>query len=131
MIDTGFAERLYASLLHLAAREGKEVSDTEVGRRVGKRLGRGALGYGAVYKWKRGTVPGVSTVLAIAAVCGVDPGWLGFGEDSRAPAPATWTIVLTSRDEAARERAVRDHHRAGRVRAALPPKPPRRQVEQG
>jgi hypothetical protein len=37
--------------------------------------------------------PPVHRTLAVAKACGVDPGWLAFGEDTHAPSPAgfmTW-----------------------------------------
>lgn len=41
----------------------------------------------------REVAPSAERTLALARICGVDPGWLSFGEDTAAPAPdgfSTW-----------------------------------------
>jgi transcriptional regulator with XRE-family HTH domain len=45
----------------------------------------------------REIAPPVDRTLAIARWCGVDPGWLGFGEDTKAPAPDGFAQWLESR----------------------------------
>jgi transcriptional regulator with XRE-family HTH domain len=38
-----------------------------------------------VSSWFRGFVPAIGVIEAYASACGVDPGWLAFGEGSAAP----------------------------------------------
>lgn len=52
---------------------------------------------GAVTAYKDGDKPPpVARVLDIAKRCGVDPGWLAFGEDCGAPAPAGFAAWLAN-----------------------------------
>jgi transcriptional regulator with XRE-family HTH domain len=46
---------------------------------------------------KRDLAPPAERTLAIAKWCGVDPGWLGFGEDTKAPAPEGFAQWLETR----------------------------------
>lgn len=45
----------------------------------------------------RDVAPPAERTLAIAKQIGVDPGWLGFGEDSKAPAPEGFEAWLATR----------------------------------
>lgn len=45
--------------------------------------------------------PPAGRALAIAKRCGVDPGWLSFGDDSAAPAPSGWERWFATRREPA------------------------------
>jgi transcriptional regulator with XRE-family HTH domain len=46
---------------------------------------------------KREAAPPADRTLAIAKWCGVDPGWLGFGEFTKAPAPEGFEQWLAAR----------------------------------
>lgn len=50
----------------------------------------------AEYK-ARTEAPSAARTLALAQACGVDPGWLAFGEDSQAPAPEGFASYFESR----------------------------------
>lgn len=55
--------------------------DTDFAKAIG-------VSNGLVSGWKTAEqAPPVERCLAIAERCGVDPGWLAFGEKSKAPAP--------------------------------------------
>src|SRR4051812_8952382 len=59
---------------------------------LAERLGFKSQSEISTYK-KRETPPHAERVLIVAKACGVDPGWLAFGEETAAPAPegfATW-----------------------------------------
>jgi transcriptional regulator with XRE-family HTH domain len=45
----------------------------------------------------REEAPNARRTLALAQACGVDPGWLGFGEASEAPAPEGFAAWLARR----------------------------------
>lgn len=88
---SSFAERLNWAYLQLQVREGRPIDKTEIGRRVSARVARAKPYSGtAASNWFTGAEPDLDTQEALAAVLGVDPGWLGFGEASQAPAPAGW-----------------------------------------
>lgn len=75
-----FGERFRFARIEQAHR-GREENDSAFARGVG-------VVPGAVTGYKEGdSPPPVARILAIAKRCGVDPGWLAFGEDSAAPAP--------------------------------------------
>jgi transcriptional regulator with XRE-family HTH domain len=46
---------------------------------------------------RREIAPAADRTLAIAKWVGVDPGWLGFGEDTAAPAPEGFAAWLANR----------------------------------
>jgi transcriptional regulator with XRE-family HTH domain len=61
---------------------------------VGKQLGKRTVGKVTISRWERGdTVPTLESLLAIARASRVDPGWLAFGNNSRAPAPGSRSIL--------------------------------------
>lgn len=116
----GFGRRLRAARLWLDSREPRPVGNAELGRRIGVLLGKTnkAVHESAVGRWGRTAVPDARTVAAIGQACGVDPGWLAFGDASAAPAPATWGLVATSADEDAERSAmealeIEERERAG------------------
>lgn len=82
-----FQGRMLDAMLALWSRERGQVSQREIGERVGARLGREAFSQAAVSRWFQGRMPDWEVLLALAEVCGVDPGWLAFGARSAAPAP--------------------------------------------
>jgi transcriptional regulator with XRE-family HTH domain len=49
----------------------------------------------------RAIPPHATHVLLIAQQCGVDPGWLAFGQDSKAPAPDGFEKWLRNKTEEA------------------------------
>jgi transcriptional regulator with XRE-family HTH domain len=83
------AERILQARLAYSMATKSKVSQEALGALVSERLGREQRITGAtVSRWESGgAVPDLATVEAIAEVCGVDPGWLAFGEKSAAPAP--------------------------------------------
>lgn len=89
----GFEKRLFDAWLRLQQREESSVSQKEIALRVSRILGREPPLVGsAVNKWfKDGVIPDVPTMAALAQVLGgtpiCDPGWLAFGDLSRAPTP--------------------------------------------
>ena len=55
---------------------------------VGEGLGREPVSAATISRWESGeSIPDLSTLLQISRLAGVDPGWLAFGQASRAPAP--------------------------------------------
>jgi hypothetical protein len=83
------AGRILMARMELAADIGDRVPQEMLGAMVGHYLRRDRPITGAtVSRWEAGeTVPDLETVKALAVVCGVDPGWLGFGSASKAPSP--------------------------------------------
>jgi transcriptional regulator with XRE-family HTH domain len=60
---------------------GREVQQKEVAEMAG-------MEEGTVNRYFRGeTIPPLDTIVALARVLQVDPGWIAFGEDSQAPKP--------------------------------------------
>lgn len=62
-------------------------------------LGFKSQGEITTYK-ARTTPPHAERVLIVALQCGVDPGWLAFGEDSQAPRPPGFEQWLENRRKA-------------------------------
>ena len=86
--DTGFAQRLFRAWYLFQLKKGGSATQEWLGRQVGKKLvDREPLSQSAVSRWMKGAKPDLETIAAIAEVLQVDPGWLAFGELSRAPAP--------------------------------------------
>lgn len=83
-------QRILRARMELALESGAKVSQEELGILVGRYLGSTRPITGAtVSRWESGeTVPDLVTTAAIAEICGADPGWLAYGERSRAPSPA-------------------------------------------
>ena len=85
-----FADRMSLSYTKLCRERQGQVRKLELGefgQRIGARMMRAAVLPATIMEWFAGTVPDVETILAVADVCGVDPGWLAFGAASGAPAP--------------------------------------------
>lgn len=82
------AKRIFVSYMHLNARLGRAAKLEELGKWIGDARGTDAPDKGTVSRWATGEQkPDLATIEAIAAVCGVDPGWIAFGEKTGAPAP--------------------------------------------
>jgi transcriptional regulator with XRE-family HTH domain len=73
---------------------GRKMSDGELARLLGFK----SQSEISTYK-NRGAPPHAERVLIVAEQCGVDPGWLAFGNDSKAPAPIGWDVWLQRRQE--------------------------------
>ena len=83
-----FVARLLEAFLHLSGQAGRKLGYRDLGDRVGEILGEGPINQSKLTRWFNGeTEPDLREVRAIAKACGVDPGWLAFGEASQAPAP--------------------------------------------
>lgn len=99
-----FARRLAAARADYEARHpGQRLTHTALGKLIGSVEGVDIVSHVTVGKWMAGQAPSFAHVRALARVLGVDPGWLGFGDESAAPAPAAWAAYATSdeRDAAA------------------------------
>jgi transcriptional regulator with XRE-family HTH domain len=90
---------------HLHRLEGRFESKTEIGRRVSNLLSRDRpYTPTAINKWfNEGVVPDIATIAALAKVLQVDPGWLAFGDESRAPAPRELGNGIAERSEQPRQ----------------------------
>lgn len=88
--DREFKDRLFRSWMMLQLREGGTLSQEWLGQEVSKKLRlKEPLTQSAVSRWFNGVVPkNLKTIVAIAELLNVDPGWLAFGSASRAPSPA-------------------------------------------
>ncbi len=85
----GLGRRVLRARMEASADEPKMISQSTLGLLVGRRLGveKGISG-ATVSRWEADeSTPDLATVRAIAEVCRVDPGWLAFGEGSKAPGP--------------------------------------------
>ena len=81
-----FSDRLFDAMQHLNKTERANVSGAELGRRVAALLDRAPFSEGWFTMMKDSpTPPPNPTCLAIAQICGVDPGWLTYGEACAAP----------------------------------------------
>lgn len=83
----GFQHRLVLAYHLWQGRNARRLTQTQLGERVGKPLGR-AVGQYTVSDWFRGvSMPSLEETEALALVLEVDPGWLAFGHASESPAP--------------------------------------------
>jgi hypothetical protein len=79
----GFSYRLTKCLEHDLNTRALEVS--------GAKLLQGSLRDQPLKAWVTGKdIPGVDATQTLAEVLGVDPAWLAFGKETKAPAPAWW-----------------------------------------
>lgn len=89
MATDTFGQRMFHAFTLLRLRRG-ELSQAWVADQLGKVMGK-REGYSpsAVSRWMGGQEPGeLETIIGLAQVLEVDPGWLAFGDASRAPAPS-------------------------------------------
>jgi hypothetical protein len=77
---------MFIAMLAHTGTMGRRVTQIEVGTAVGKSLGKMMPGP-TVSRHFNGRVPDIRTLSAYAEEMGVDPGWLAFGDASRAPPP--------------------------------------------
>lgn len=87
--NNGMRDRLFRAWYLFQAREGEPRSQGWLAQEVSSLLRlEEPLTQGSVSRWFKGAEPNLKTIVAIAQVLGVDPGWLAFGEISAAPPPA-------------------------------------------
>jgi transcriptional regulator with XRE-family HTH domain len=107
--ETSLGERILIARFEASALRSEKLSQERLGGLVSRDLSKGApVTAATVSRWESGdTVPSVTTLAAIARVCGVDPGWLAFGAESAAPGPRRGKPPVTGqgpvRDEPQRE----------------------------
>ena len=77
---SAFSDRLLAAWHEYERRQGRKVSGRELAALIG-------VSPPLLSQWMTAGAnePPASRVLATAAVCGVDPGWLMFGDETDAP----------------------------------------------
>lgn len=89
MADEEMRKRLFRAWWSYQAAVGGERSQEWLAEAVSNELGlKEPLTQSAVSRWMRGEGISLKKLVALAKVLGVDPGWLAFGEDSKAPPPA-------------------------------------------
>ena len=71
----------------------RQIKHEELGRLVGKELGRKPVSQPVVSRWFTGTVPERETMVAIARVLGVPVVWLAWGEGEPPSDPAAPTAT--------------------------------------
>jgi transcriptional regulator with XRE-family HTH domain len=87
-MPTTLLERLFIARNLLERRLGRKVTHSNLGEAVAQQLRRAPFSAATVSQWLSGKQAlNFSVTLALAKLCRVDPGWLAFGEESRAPAP--------------------------------------------
>lgn len=102
--DPAFAARMLLGLVEAGVVEGKPVTRREVARRAAAYLGLSRpVPERTVGRYFEGRVPrdSLKVIEALAHALHVDPGWLAFGEKSRAPIPraartAGWGVDSSS-----------------------------------
>lgn len=89
MRNRGFRNRLFEAWGLHQLRMGGNLSQEWLAGEVSRRLGlKTPLTQSGVSRWLRGSVPkDLKTIVAIAQALRVDPGWLAFGGESKAPGP--------------------------------------------
>jgi transcriptional regulator with XRE-family HTH domain len=117
--ETSLGERILIARFEASALRSEKLSQERLGGLVSRELSKGApVTAATVSRWESGdTVPSVTTLAAVARVCGVDPGWLAFGAESAAPGPRRGKPPVTGqgpvrdeprRDEPRREEPAQD-----------------------
>jgi transcriptional regulator with XRE-family HTH domain len=88
-MSSPIGQRIFIAHLELSYRLGRKVTLAEFGEMVAAAMARDVpFSAAAVSRWEKGTkVPGTQVIEAIAAVTGVDPGWLSHGDKTAAPRP--------------------------------------------
>lgn len=81
------AQRIFTAHLELSLRYGRKVTMAEFGQLVAAHMNRQApFSAAAVSRWERGQqTPTPDVIEAIAAISGLDPGWISHGIKSAAP----------------------------------------------
>ena len=88
--DPALAARMFSAQAQAETAQGRRLSLEEIGATVASLTRRAdPVAPSVVRRWLRGLAePNRTTFLALAAVFGVDPGWLAFGEEAALPADA-------------------------------------------
>lgn len=96
MGDQEFGARLFQAWSLWQGTHGRRLSQTKLGEMVGKLRGDDPVPQSTVSDWFNGVIPSVEDIeyLATALGPGIDPGWLGFGSASKAPAPDVPAALL-------------------------------------
>ena len=81
------AQRIFTAHLELSLKLGRKVTMAEFGQIIATQMKRGTpFSAAAVSRWERGQqLPTPDVIEAIAAVAGLDPGWISHGMKSAAP----------------------------------------------
>lgn len=114
---TQFGKRLRAARNAVAARRGERYGMVQLGRDVQLRLletpvKHTGAGRQSIRSWERNLDrPRLETIIVLAEVLGVDPGWLAFGKWSHAPAPPFVAVLWPDTHEPVDERAIRNRPR--------------------
>lgn len=89
------ARRMFRARVRLSMRRGEKVSQAAFGALLAARLGRAKdITAATVSRWESGdATPDLATLEAVAELCDIDPGWLAFGAQSQAPAPAPEPVL--------------------------------------
>jgi transcriptional regulator with XRE-family HTH domain len=89
MRNRGFRDRLFQAWTYHQLRMGGQLSQEWLAGEVSRRLGlKVPLTQSGVSRWLRGSVPkDLRTIVVLSQALRVDPGWLAFGDDSKAPTP--------------------------------------------
>ena len=112
--ETSLGERILIARFEASALRSEKLSQERLGALISRELSKGApVTAATVSRWESGdTVPSVTTIAAIARVCGVDPGWLAFGAESAAPSPRRGKPEIpgqsVTRDDPRREEPAQD-----------------------
>jgi len=90
MIYRGMKQQLFMAWMRFQTMSGGARSQDWLAEAVSKELGLAPSDYftqGSVSRWLKGTEPSLETIVALAKILDVDPGWLSFGSASQAPPP--------------------------------------------
>lgn len=110
----GLGKRILRSRLEASISGPQKISQVRLGLLVARYLGSMSATGATVSRWEAGeSLPDLATVGGIAAVCHVDPGWLAFGDFSKAPAP--WAVSHELIERAGKQ----DQERLARLVARL------------
>jgi transcriptional regulator with XRE-family HTH domain len=86
MDGTGFHSRLFIALSLWQAKHGRRLSQAKLGELIGRLEGE-PVPQSTVSDWFNEVVPSVHYMEPLAKALEVDPGWLAFGNASKAPPP--------------------------------------------
>jgi transcriptional regulator with XRE-family HTH domain len=82
----GFTDRLRFAWLRLKLIRDTDLIHDDLAKEVSRALGE-AVPQPTVSRWFRDRLPDAPTLCALADALQVDPGWLAFGDASKAPRP--------------------------------------------